>query len=39
MGDRLYLILDFRYIAAAQELWQSPSGCPDAEIVPVERTL
>ena len=39
MGDRLYLILDFRYSAAAQELWQSPSGCPDAEIVPVERTL
>ncbi len=38
MGDRLYLILDFRYSAAAQELWASPSGCPDAEIVPVERT-
>lgn len=38
MGDRLYLILDFRYTAAAKEIWDSPSGCPEAEIVPVERT-
>ena len=38
MSDRLYLLLDFRYGAAARELWDSPSGCPDAEIVPVERT-
>ncbi len=34
--DRLYLILDFRYSAAAKDLWQSPAGCPDAEIVPVD---
>ena len=37
-ADRLYLILDFRYSAAAREIWTSPSGCPDAEIVPVART-
>jgi Xaa-Pro aminopeptidase len=36
MRERLYLILDFRYSAAARELWDTPSGCPDAEIVPVE---
>ena len=36
--DRLHLVLDFRYSAAAKELWNSPNGCPDAEIVPVERT-
>ena len=35
-GDRLYLLLDFRYSGAAREMWDSPSGCPDAEIVPVE---
>ncbi len=34
----LYLLLDFRYSAAAKEFWDSPYGCPDAEIVPVERT-
>ena len=33
--DRLYLILDFRYSAAANALWDTPYGCPDAEIVPV----
>jgi len=38
MRDRLYLILDFRYTAAARDVWESPSGCPEAEIVPVERT-
>ena len=38
MADRLYLILDFRYSAAARELWESPWGCPDAEIVPVDRS-
>jgi len=38
MSDRLYLILDFRYSAAATELWASPSGCPNAEIVTVERS-
>jgi Xaa-Pro aminopeptidase len=38
MQDRLYLVLDFRYSAAAKELWNSPYGCPDAQIVPVERT-
>jgi Xaa-Pro aminopeptidase len=36
--ERLYLVLDFRYSAAAKDIWHSPSGCPDAEIVPVERT-
>ena len=38
MSDRLYLILDFRYSAAARELSASPSGCPNAEIVTVERS-
>jgi len=38
MQDRLYLILDFRYSAAAKALWESPYGSPDAEIVPVDRT-
>ena len=38
MHDRLYLILDFRYSAAARDLWESPSGCPNAEIIAVERT-
>jgi Xaa-Pro aminopeptidase len=36
--DKLYLILDFRYSAAAKELWDTPYGCPDAEIVAVDRT-
>lgn len=38
MRDRMHLLLDFRYAAAAKELWGTPHGCPDAEIVPVERT-
>jgi Xaa-Pro aminopeptidase len=38
MRDRLYLIVDFRYHAAAKELWNSPHGCPDAEILLIERT-
>ena len=38
MADRLFLILDFRYYAAAREGWDSPTGCPDGEIVPVDRT-
>ncbi len=38
MRDRLYLILDFRYASAANALWETPYGCPDAEIVPVDRT-
>ncbi len=38
MRDRLYLLLDFRYVSAAKENWDTPYGCPDAEIVPVERT-
>jgi Xaa-Pro aminopeptidase len=38
MPERLHLILDFRYSAAAQEYWDTPYGCPDAEIVPFERT-
>jgi Xaa-Pro aminopeptidase len=37
-GDRLYLIVDFRYVAAVNELQASPYACPDAEIVPVERS-
>ena len=36
--DRLHLILDFRYASAAKAIWDTPYGCPDAEIVPVERT-
>lgn len=36
--DRLYLILDFRYASAAKELWDTPYGCPDAEIITVDRT-
>jgi Xaa-Pro aminopeptidase len=38
MRDRLYLILDFRYASAAKEMWDTPSGCPDAEIIAVDRT-
>ena len=38
MRDRLYLILDFRYASAAKAVWDTPYGCPDAEIVPVDRT-
>jgi Xaa-Pro aminopeptidase len=38
MRDRLHLILDFRYASAAKALWETPYGCPDAELVPVERT-
>ena len=37
-ADRLCLLLDFRYAAAAKELWASSSGCPDSEIVPVDRS-
>jgi Xaa-Pro aminopeptidase len=37
-NDQVYLILDFRYSAAAKELIASPSGCPDCEIVGVERS-
>jgi len=36
--DRLYLILDFRYASAARDMWNTEFGCPDAEIVPVDRT-
>ena len=38
MRDRLHLLLDFRYSGAAKEFWDTPYGCPDADIVPVERT-
>jgi Xaa-Pro aminopeptidase len=38
MSDRLYLIVDFRYQAAVQELLASPHGCPETEVVPVERS-
>ena len=37
-GDRVYLIVDFRYGAAVSDLQASPHGVPDAEIVPVART-
>ena len=37
-GDRIYLIVDFRYAAAVKALFESPNGCPDSEIVPLERT-
>ncbi len=37
-GDRIYLIVDFRYAAAVKALFESPKACPDGEIVPVERT-
>jgi Xaa-Pro aminopeptidase len=37
-SDQVYLILDFRYSAAAKELVASPAGCPDCEIVGVERS-
>jgi Xaa-Pro aminopeptidase len=36
--DRLFLIVDFRYGAAAQELAASPHGAPDTEIVPFDRS-
>jgi Xaa-Pro aminopeptidase len=36
--ERLHLVLDFRYASAAKAIWDTPHGCPDAEIVPVERT-
>ena len=38
MRDRLYLILDFRYASAARTMWDTPYGCPDAEIISVDRT-
>src|SRR5687768_10388216 len=38
MRDRLFLILDFRYAAAAKDLWDTAHGCPDAEIITVDRT-
>lgn len=37
-GDRVYLIVDFRYRAAVSYLQASPHGLPDAEIVAVERS-
>src|SRR4029453_16155908 len=38
MRDRLCPILDFPYAAAARDIWNTEFGCPDAEIVPVDRT-
>ena len=38
MRDQIHLILDFRYASAAKAYWDTPYGCPDAEIVSVERT-
>lgn len=38
LGDRIHLIVDFRYSTAAKELAESPHGCPGAEIVPVDRS-
>jgi Xaa-Pro aminopeptidase len=36
--DRLHVILDFRYASAAKALWDTPYGCPDADLIAVERT-
>jgi Xaa-Pro aminopeptidase len=36
--QRLHLIVDFRYASAVSELQTSIHGCPDADIVPVDRT-
>jgi Xaa-Pro aminopeptidase len=38
MRDRMHVILDFRYASAAKALWDTPYGCPDAELIAVERT-
>ena len=37
-GQQLHLIVDFRYASAVSDLQASAHGCPDAEIVPVDRT-
>jgi Xaa-Pro aminopeptidase len=37
-AERFYLIVDFRYGAAVNELQASPHAFPDAEIVPVDRS-
>ncbi|MBI2832914.1 MAG: M24 family metallopeptidase [Acidobacteria bacterium] len=37
-ADRLYLITDFRYMAAAESLLGGDSGAPGAELVPVPST-
>jgi Xaa-Pro aminopeptidase len=37
-AERLHLIVDFRYGAAVNELQASPHACPDAEVVPVDRS-
>jgi Xaa-Pro aminopeptidase len=37
-ADRLHFITDFRYVTAVEEAWASPSGCPGASLVRVERT-
>ena len=37
-ADHLYLIVDFRYLAAATELAQSESGAPGVRLVMVERS-
>lgn len=37
-ADRLYVVIDFRYRSAVEELWKSPYGCPDGEVIPVERS-
>jgi Xaa-Pro aminopeptidase len=36
--DRLYLIVDFRYGGAVNELQASPYASPDTDVVPVERS-
>ena len=36
--ERVHVLLDFRYRAAAAELLASESGCEDADIVPVDRS-
>jgi Xaa-Pro aminopeptidase len=37
-AERLYLIVDFRYSAAVNDLQASPSACPNVEVVPVDRS-
>jgi Xaa-Pro aminopeptidase len=37
-AERLFLILDFRYRSAVDELQASPHGSPNTEIVPVDRS-
>ena len=37
--DRFYFVTDFRYVTAFEASLTSPSACPDAVLVRVERIL